>query len=275
MSLLQIGEVFGHAIGDHSVLARKRRAEKWCPFRNDRCNKGGLKHPLGICTFTDGHAAGTVCPNRFLERSRIFVDAGRVAFGAGSQVLVAPEMRILRVSSQRTRRIGKVDYILAKLDSHGEVSDFAALEVQAVYFSGGSIRPAFNSFLASGRLPKQDAKRRLDYRSSAQKRLMPQLHLKVPVFRRWGKRFFVAVDSLFFESLPPFKAVNSIENSEVTWLVYTFRKAGAAFTMEEPRFVFTLWEDVLTALREGQEPTPSEIMAEISAKKDTLRRYMT
>lgn len=218
--------------------------------------------------------AGVVCPNRFLESGRVFPDVGRIAFGPGERILVAPEIRILRVGDGKGRRIGKVDYIIARLDARQQVCDFSALEVQAVYFSGGSIKPSFHEFLVTGKLSAA-SDRRLDYRSSAQKRLMPQLNLKVPVFRRWGKRFFVAVDSLFFSNLPKFKAVASIENSEITWLVYEFKKTGEGFVMQTPRLVFTLWEDVLTALREGQEPTPSEIMAEIAAKQNILKAFVT
>jgi hypothetical protein len=274
MSLLSIAEVFGSSVTNNSAEARRRREQKLCPFRQDRCNKGNLKDPLGICSFTNGQMAGVVCPNRFLESGRIFTDVGRIAFGAGERVLVAPEIRILRVGDGKGRRIGKVDYIIAKLDSFQQVCDFAALEVQAVYFSGSSIKPSFHEFLATSKLPAT-SDRRLDYRSSAQKRLMPQLNLKVPVFRRWGKRFFVAVDSLFFSSLPKFKAVASIENSEITWLVYEFQRDDKGFIMQAPRLVFTLWEDVLTALREGQEPTPSEIMAEIAAKQNKLKAFTT
>ena len=215
-----------------------------------------------------------MCPNRFLEGARVFTDVGRAAFGSGRKILVAPEVRILRTRSQKGRRIGKVDFIIAKVDDREQINDFAALEVQAVYFSGGSIRPAFDTFLRTGRVP-DNSSRRLDYRSSAQKRLMPQLSLKVPVFRRWGKRFFVAVDSLFFENLPAFKTVNSLENSEITWVVYGFQKSGEGFTMGEPKLVFTVWEDVLSALREGQEPTPAEIVVEIAASQHSLAKFVT
>lgn len=272
MALLSVAEIFDHSVADNSEHAKERREQKLCPFRSERCNKGNLNNPLGICSFTDGQEAGVVCPTRFIEGGRIFTDVGRASFGAGANVLVAPEIRILRMGNGR--RIGKVDYIIAKLGADQQVVDFAALEVQAVYFSGGGIRPAFDQFLKTGQF-SADSRRRLDYRSSAQKRLMPQLNLKVPVFRRWGKRFFVAVDSLFFANLPTFKTVSSIENSEITWLVYSFAKTKHGFQMQPPKLFFTLWEDVLTALREGQEPTPAEIMAEITAKRGDLKKFVT
>ena len=142
---------------------------------------------------------------RFLQGNRIFVDAGRIAFGEGKKIVVVPEMRLLRVPDTG-KRIGKIDFLIALLDGSGQPSDFAALEVQAVYISGKSVRPFFNEFLQTEVLPA-GAKARPDYRSSAQKRLMPQLSLKVPVFRRWGKRFFVVVDDPFFTALPRIRHV--------------------------------------------------------------------
>src|SRR5665213_530015 len=87
---------------------------------------------------------------------------------------------------------------------------------------GHTIRPSFDKYKLEGTLDKE-GKRRPDFRSSAQKRLMPQLALKLPIFRLWGKRFFVAVDSTFFAELPPMKE-QSAGNSEVTWLSYDFKR---------------------------------------------------
>jgi len=147
--------------------------------------------------------------------------------------------------------------------------DFAALEIQAVYFSGPSVRQPFNHFMRRRVVPEGSA-RRPDWRSSAQKRLMPQLALKIPIFRRWGKKFFVAVDSQFFGSLPRIKAVSGFANSEVTWLVYPFTKAGHRYEMGDPTKHFSTWDDVLTALREGVAPNPEEILQELLQKKQKL-----
>jgi len=231
-----------------------------------------MKDPLGICTFVSGVEASCVCPHRFLEKKRLFRDAGRLAFGDGAEIVVAPEMRILDIPGARTRRIGKVDYVLAKLNSKDQVSDFAALEVQAVYISGDSVKPAFHHYLASGNFEGQNCFRRIDPRSSLQKRLVPQLNLKVPVFRRWGKKFFVALDSMLFEHFPEFRTSCSIQNSEITWLVYRFAKTGERYAMREPKILYSLWEDVLDSLREGNAPTPGEIQEEIDRKKDSLLR---
>jgi len=275
MTLYQIAEIFGHSTDNGTRKARKDQAKRACPFRKRRCAKGGKSDPLGVCSLSDGTSLATLCPNRFLEGSRIFVDVGRTVFGSGARVIAVPEVRILRIAKQgsdgqiRSHRIGKVDFLIAKLDSRGVPSDFAALEIQAVYFSGPSVRQPFNHFMRRRVVPEGSA-RRPDWRSSAQKRLMPQLALKIPVFRRWGKKFFVAVDSQFFGSLPRIKTVSSVANSEVTWLVYPFAKVGHRYEMGDPAENFSTWDDVLTALREGVAPDPDEILQELLQKKRQL-----
>jgi hypothetical protein len=199
----------------------------------------------------------------------MFLDVARMAFGRGTRIVAAPEVRVLRVdgASGPAKKIGKVDFLIAKLDDHDRPVDFAALEVQAVYFSGEEIKSAVKEFLRTGQLP-EDAYRRPDWRSSIQKRLMPQLSLKVPIFRRWGKKFFVATDSVFFGNIPSFRKVESFPNSEITWLVYPFAASGnGAYVMGDPEPRFSLWDDVATALREGVAPDPSEVLAEIATKQ--------
>lgn len=103
---------------------------------------------------------------------------------------------------------------------------------------------------------------------------MPQLALKVPIFRRWDKRFFVAVDSTLFETMPKIPT-QAAGNAEVTWLVYSFaRQDGGGYQMSEPFVQHTLWDDVLQALREGQPPERNELLGELTsrAKKRTSFR---
>ena len=146
------------------------------------------------------------------------------------------------------------------------VVDFAAVEVQAAYFSGGKIPPAMNYFLENEKLDERNSDRRPDFRSCAQKRLAPQLRIKVPVFRRWGKKFFVVVDAQFFDALPRF-ATTSPSNSEITWLSYPIRKVGNAYAMQEASVVYSEWDEVDNSLRgEGTPPEPSEIVDELQTK---------
>ncbi len=278
MTLLPIAEVFGYPATDRSQAAQDSRARRFCPFRAGPCTKGNRADPLGICALGDEKNLAALCPIRFEEGQRVFRDVGLLAFGRQARIVAVPQVHILRVPPIDTdgqpslkrphKRVGKVDFLIAQLDDADRPVNFAALEVQAVYFSGGEIRSDFKQLLQSGKLPAT-ALRRPDWRSSAQKRLMPQLALKLPVFRRWGKKFFVAIDQRFFESMPRMATTSSLGNSEITWLVYPFSRDGERerYTIGEPRAVYTLWEDVQTALREGMAPDQAEILDEIQRKR--------
>jgi hypothetical protein len=64
------------------------------------------------------------------------------------------------------------------------------------------------------------------------------------------------VDQLFFTALPRIRRVEGKDNSEITCLVYELNRneSGIGYSMSGPDVVFTLWDDVLTALREGEAP---------------------
>ncbi len=272
MAVLRIAEIFGHGVENLSTSARLDREERHCPIRDSNCTKSNAANPLGVCSLSDGTNATSICPVRFQEGNRLFVDAARLAFGAGKRFTPVPEVKILRTKDGK--KIGKIDFILAQLDADDRPVDFAALEVQAVYFSGRSIRPAMEYYLTHDELDVAISERRPDYRSSAQKRLMPQLSLKIPVFRRWGKKFFVAVDSLFYAALPEFQSVGQA-NAELTWLSYPLAKTGPDYHLEDPEIIHCLWDDILNALREGAAPEPDEIVEELGRRMDRERIFST
>lgn len=265
---MNISEIFGHGVGDHTNTAWADRREKRCRFRDGPCNKSSNTDPIGICSVSDGIEAASLCPVRFLEDGRIFRDAARIAFGEAASFAIFPEIRILQVPNPKKsgsmKKIGKVDFVLGKIDE-GAVTDFCAVEVQAAYFSGTETRSALKHFIENQNFGSLDTFRRPDFRSSAQKRLIPQLQLKVPVFRRWGKKFFVVVDSQFFRSLPEFRTTTPA-NSELTWLVYRLARDGDIYQMQDVHPTFTEWADVETSLREGRAPDPSEIITELQLK---------
>lgn len=260
----RITEVFGYSVEDTSPEAIASRKTKPCPFQppSTPCTKVSTTDPLGVCMFGDSHVGTPVCPCRFIQNNQMFVDVAKAAFGTGKKIAVRPELRILR--KENGKKAGKVDFIIAALGADGKPADFCALEVQAVYVSGVSYYPIFHEFLASG-IPPQE-QRGMDWLSS-RKRLIYQLNLKVPVFRRWGKKFFVAVDRQFFNQLPKMKRVSDIENSEVTWVLYDFQRQGegARFSMSHAEFYCTEWADVEVALREGVPPKQQEILDDVYA----------
>jgi hypothetical protein len=266
-----IGEIFGYGVQNSSLEAQAGRGKRHCPFAENVCTKTNKTDPLGICSLTDGESAASLCPKRFLQHGYALKAAAALAFGETAAFEIFPEVRVLEITdseSGKNKKIGKIDFVLGAL-VEGRITDFCAVEFQAVYFSGDSLREPFRKFVADGVVPLQE--RRADFRSSAQKRLMPQLDLKIPIFRRWGKKFFVVVDSLFFSSLPVFKRTQP-ENSEITWLVTELRRHGNDYDLQPPIPVFSDWDEVKTSLREGTAPTPSQVLAELQTKYDRKHR---
>lgn len=265
---MNISEIFGHGIDVQTDNAWADRKAKRCRFRDGPCNKSSKTDPIGICSVSDSSEAASLCPNRFLEGGRIFQDAARIAFGNTASFSIFSEIKVFQVPDPKKRghfkKIGKVDFVLGKIVDD-TIVDFCAVEVQAAYFSGTEVKTALRHFLANRDFGTLDTFRRPDFRSSAQKRLIPQLQLKVPIFRRWGKKFFVVVDTQFFNSLPDFRSTTPA-NSELTWLVYPFLNTKGVYEMQAVAPTFTEWADVETSLREGRAPDPSEIIHELQLK---------
>jgi len=47
------------------------------------------------------------------------------------------------------------------------------------------------------------------------------------------------------------------------------------YSLSNPDVIFTLWDDVLVALREGEAPQQSEVLAEISTRLPQLKIFDT
>jgi len=104
-------------------------------------------------------------------------------------------------------------------EADGKITDFGALEVQAVYITG-NVRNPFEHYM-------EDPKSRKamnwsgrpnyagpDYLSSSRKRLAPQLIYKGGIFQRWKKKIAVALHRGFFKTLPPPKRLRDFSGQQ-------------------------------------------------------------
>lgn len=53
---------------------------------------------------------------------------------------------------------------------------------------------------------------------------MPQLQIKVPTLRRWGKKMAVVVDVPFFKSMGEMRTVDDVSNADIVWFLVDFPK---------------------------------------------------
>ncbi len=133
--------------------------------------------------------------------------------------------------------------------------------MQAVYFSGGKMGADLKVIRAQSdndnALPMPGAARRPDFRSSGPKRLMPQLQIKVPTLRRWGKKMVVVIDKPFLDAMAPMEHQTHISNCDIVWVVVRFDEdAGsdkARLTIDCT--INTTLEDAVKALTSGTPTT--------------------
>ena len=278
-----IGEWYGYSyLGltrtERHHLATNRDTHL-CPFRigGGACTKKG-----GVCSFklyeeSQGTAlpvAGAedglrvLCPRRFEEETTIFRWVGETVLGT-SNPEIATEIGFLRAQNGKSN-VGRIDMVLTNRESDSIAFDWCALEIQAVYFSGRSMSEEFRNIIADtrDRPPFPSHHRRPDYRSSGPKRLMPQLQIKVPTLRRWGKKMAVVVDKHFFNSLGDMEEVDDLSSGDIAWFTVDFKQDddGRRFNLVPDKVHVTTLERATEGLTGGTPVTLPEFEKGIKSK---------
>ncbi len=166
--------------------------------------------------------------------------------------------------------VGRIDMILVAEQTVAD-SDlkWCAVEVQAVYFSGREMAIEFRDIIERGGAAAMPVEgRRPDYRSSGPKRLMPQLQIKVPTLRRWGKKMALLVDRAFFLSMGEMRRVEHLSNCDVVWFLADFvREPGEPiYRLEIVDEFGTTLESAIEGLTGGEAVSLEEFEARIRGK---------
>jgi hypothetical protein len=268
-----LAEVFGFPCTNHSDIAVRHRHNRLCPFNNKvpNCTKDKANDPLGTCSiFHDGKTIIT-CPIRFRQEWAIATDAANFFFKPNATWTSLTEVRL---RDKNDGSSGNIDVVLVAYDDRGKITDFGALEVQAVYISGNVRRP-FERFMDS---PESNANMNWrtevnypnpDFLSSSRKRLAPQLLYKGGIINAWGKKSAVALDSHFFATLPKLKEISEKE-AEMAWLIYdlVYEPLSNAYRLHRTRTVYTEFESALITLTKSEPGNINEFIAVLQDKLD-------
>jgi len=101
---------------------------------------------------------------------------------------------------------------------------------------------------------------RPDYLSSSRKRLAPQLIFKGGIFHSWKKKTAVALNTGFFNTLPPISEVSEHE-ADIAWLIYDVQLLSQQGVPGELRLRRTVYTKFDTALSQITEPQTGEMSA--------------
>ena len=266
-------EVFGFAPENMSDDAIRHRSKKLCPFNNKvpNCTKDKASDPLGTCSVRAGEGAAITCPIRFREKWIIADHGADFFFPKNAKWTSLTEVRL---KDKYGKSAGNIDLVLVSYDARGKVTDFGALEVQAVYISG-NIRKPFEYYM-------QDPKSRWnmnwkgeewwpapDYLSSSRKRLAPQLIFKSGILHAWRKKTAVALDAGFFATLPKLKEVPQ-QNAELAWLIYDlkFDKNNSRYVLKKTNVVYTEFQPALDQITKSEPGDVNGFVAVLQEKLD-------
>jgi hypothetical protein len=221
-------------------------------------------------------ALRTLCPYRFEEAGTVMRWIGDTFLGTTSPLEI-PEVGFLRGEpfdggDQPGDDVGRIDLVL--VDPELDPMRWCAVEMQAVYFSGSEMKVEYElarDYEESG-APFPAKNRRPDYRSSGPKRLMPQLQIKVPTLRRWGKKMAVVVDEAFYSAMGKMDHVKDPSNADIGWFVVRLERHGNVAILEPAFAQFTTLERAVEGLTAGLPVTLGEFEESIRLKLDSSMR---
>lgn len=268
-----LAEVFGFPVDNQSASAMRYRQRKLCPFNNKvpNCTKDKANDPLGTCCIRSDTGLVITCPIRFRQDWIISDDAADFFFPPGTNWTSLTEVRLKDKCGESA---GNIDIVLASYDERGRVTDFGALEIQAVYISGNVRRPFMKYMEDPGLNATMDWTREVnypnpDYLSSSRKRLAPQLIFKGGILNAWGKKTAVALDSGFFETLPKLEEVDR-EHGEIAWMIYDLKldQSSNTYALTRTRTVYTMFETALNRITRSEPGDISNFLSVLQSKVD-------
>lgn len=268
-----LAEVFGFPASNMSKQAVRYRRLKLCPFHNKvpNCTKDKADNPLGVCSVFHDNGVAITCPIRFRQDWLIAEDAAAFFFPEGTSWTSLTEVQL---NDKNGNTAGNIDVVLVAYDAAGKVTDFGALEVQAVYISGNVRRP-FEHYMgnpaarANMDWRKETNYPRPDYLSSSRKRLVPQLLYKGGILNAWRKKIAVALDQGFFGTLPHLRETDS-EHADVAWLVYDleFNETKSQYLLSRVKTVHTVFNESLDQMSRPEIGAPQEFVERLQEKLD-------
>ncbi len=266
-------EVFGFPVENQTDQANRYRENRLCPFNNKvpNCTKDKANDPLGTCSIRSGQDFVITCPIRFRQNWIIADDAARFFFPPKTSWTSLTEVKL---KDKNGKSAGNIDVVLVSYDDRGQVIDFGALEVQAVYISGNVRRP-FQAYmkdpLANNQMDWTSEKNypTPDYLSSSRKRLAPQLIFKGGIINAWGKKSAVALNSGFFNTLPSLEEVSEKE-AEVAWIIYDLIEdsSGENYNLTKIRTVYTKFDEALTSITKSEAGEVNSFLQVLQEKLD-------
>lgn len=249
--MASIYDFFGYRAEDTSVEAREAAQSEMCPFLNDKCEKTFNDRTIaGVCSVKPVNAGAVICcPIRlYAEDYKILRDVSDLAFESGLELVPGREAYSIAKSKgapcvavfgkrwggelyvPQKQGAGKyfVDWILARLDASGEMTEFVAVEVQTIDTTG-TYRNGYEALKDERVAINTSAGLNWE---NVNKRILPQLVYKGQVLQREAMcrkgLFFVCPRPVFEKVLARVGGVSALveypalQPASLTFLIYDY-----------------------------------------------------
>jgi len=164
--------------------------EQQCPFLTRKCIKQRKSDPnqtIGACIAGYQSSPLIICPKRFLENHRIFLDSIELLSARQAQFFIVPEVAMPG---------GSIDYLLVAMRGD-EVIDFLGVEIQSLDTTGSGGIWSAREDLYGGHLSEQ-YQYGMNWKMSA-KTILIQMHHKAESFEVLGKKLVLVLQLQFYD----------------------------------------------------------------------------
>ena len=295
-----IAEFFGYRAEDDSEQAATAAARQICPFLGTQCTKVLSRDRIisGVCAVrqkTAGSPNVICCPNRiYAENYKMLHLVARQAFGcelglysgrAAVEKAKAENGAIavfghgwggeLRLPQRAGTGSYFVDWVLARLDGNGELTEFTAIEVQTIDTTG-NYREARSALLENRGIVADTVGLNWE---NVSKRIIPQLIYKGQVLQREDLcktgLFFVCPKAVYDrvlnrlggkERIPRFPT----QPASIHFLAYDYQGEPADGTITP----LGILEEHCTTVYKVQEAFSSMNLPEGNVYRDAIRRSL-
>jgi len=261
MTLQLLTEVFGHNAKNLSEEASTCRKHRLCPYHNKipNCNNDKAKNPLGVCSIFENGKPIIVCQVRLRQNWRVITDIVQEFFPEDTTWTTVADVKLY---DKFNRVIDTIDFVIVAYGKKGNVIDFISLDNLGICLNG-DLRQQFNSYMDNPKSYNSSKKGAapqpsLDYATSLNKRLAPQVIYKSSTFNSWNKKTVYALDINLFQKLPQFVEVKK-EEAEISWFSYELKLDPKSnnYNMQLAKITHTLFQPTLFEITKV-EPGPIE-----------------
>jgi hypothetical protein len=240
-----------------------------CPFINSECTKRShlINGPFPVCSIArwilsgkNRHNEGPICicPNR-LYQADIFKDVIKHCWPGEKpkKYKVAYEVSL--------SSLGKIDCVLAEINSHNKIGQFVSVELQTVDITG-TYFPAYDAFINSRMLDSQP-KYNFNWRN-VYKRYIMQLIFKGFSHHHWNTRIVAVMQDVLVNRLWEIGnfAESPIEKSNIVFLSYKMAPSSSEpgrFDLKLVRPIGTRHMDLMNGILYAEAPSKEAFLKKV------------